>query len=274
MVLVATQRIRLSLFFYTGVRGVVPAAQGVTKATILRLLTTMAAASSSVSTGWESMWARGLKAGQAFDASRTEPAFTVLIEGQGKDYGWSAEPLPTGRALVPGCGRGYAVASLVCEDRRVVGLEISPTAADAANAYLDSALSGSSRESASIEIGDFFETEGLGSFNLGYDCTFLCAIPPESRARWATKWAELLADDGELVTLIFPVKDGGADPADTPLEGPGGGPPYAMSPRLVKELLEAAGFEQHTLEEVPKELGARSFAGEWIGRWRKAAQVA
>mmetsp|Transcript_71604 Transcript_71604/g.202374 ORF Transcript_71604/g.202374 Transcript_71604/m.202374 type:complete len:126 (-) Transcript_71604:2561-2938(-) len=123
MVLVATQRIRLSLFFYTGVRGVVPAAQGVTKATILRLLTTMAAASSSVSTGWESMWARGLKAGQAFDASRTEPAFTVLIEGQGKDYGWSAEPLPTGRALVPGCGRGYAVASLVCEDRRVVGLE-------------------------------------------------------------------------------------------------------------------------------------------------------
>ena len=159
----------------------------------------------------------------------------------------------------------------------------APTAADAANTYLDTALSGASRDCASIEVGDFFETEGPGSFTLGYDCTFLCAIPPEvswarppstvppsflgrpplctatrhglptrltstdhcrstttgpatrqSRARWAAKWAELLADDGELVTLIFPVKPGGADPADTPLEGPGGGPPYEMSPRLVK----------------------------------------
>ena len=80
----------------------------------------------------------------------------------------------------------------------------------------------------------------------------------------------MLAEGGELVTLIFPVKsssESGADPADTPLEGPGGGPPYAMSPKLVKVLLESAGFEQHSLEQVPSALEARGFAREWIGRW-------
>ena len=41
----------------------------------------------------------------------------------------------------------------------------------------------------------------------------------------------LLADDGELLTCVFPI-----GPRD-------GGPPFAMSVELVRSLLEPAGFE-------------------------------
>ena len=80
-------------------------------------------------TDWESMWGAGLNPGDAFDATRVEPAFESLI-GTGT--------LPTGRACVPGCGRGYAVAALASDERHVTGLEVSKTAKAAADAYLSS----------------------------------------------------------------------------------------------------------------------------------------
>ena len=69
----------------------------------------------------------------------------------------------------------------------------------------------------------------------------------------------LLAADGELVTLIFPVKEYD------------GGPPYSMSPKLVRGLLEPNGFAaKSSIEEVPKEKLARgTFAAEFLGRWRR-----
>ena len=81
---------------------------------------------------WESMWSAGggLKPGEAFDANRCEPSLQALID---------AGALPSGRALVPGCGRGYAVAALVSATRHVTGLEISATAKAAADAHLASA---------------------------------------------------------------------------------------------------------------------------------------
>ena len=68
----------------------------------------------------------------------------------------------------------------------------------------------------------------------------------------------LLAADGELVTLIFPVKEFS------------GGPPYSMSPSLVRGLLEPKGFAASSLAEVPREKLARgAFAAEYVGRWRR-----
>ena len=70
----------------------------------------------------------------------------------------------------------------------------------------------------------------------------------------------LLSADGELVTLIFPVKEPVFD----------GGPPFCMSPQLVRELLEPRGFRALALDEVPAELLARgAFAREYLGRWRR-----
>ena len=75
---------------------------------------------------------------------------------------------------------------------------------------------------------------------------------------WADSMQRLLAADGELVTLIFPVKEYD------------GGPPYSMSPKLVRGLLEPKGFAAKSIEEVPKEKLARgTFAAEFLGRWRR-----
>ena len=106
--------------------------------------------------------------------------------------------------------------------------------------------------------GDFFTAE-LGVFQLIYDYTFLCALPPDLRRRWAARMRELIApDDGAmLVTLIFPVSDHA------------GGPPYAVSPQLYEQILGDAGFEATELAPVPDELSHAARRGkEWLGKWR------
>ena len=112
------------------------------------------------------MWSAGggLQPGQAFDATRCEPSFQALIDAGG---------LPTGRALVPGCGRGYAVAALASEDRAVTGLEISETAKAAADAH----LRGVGCTAGKVIVDDFFTHEPDQPYDLAFDSTFLCAIP-------------------------------------------------------------------------------------------------
>ena len=76
--------------------------------------------------------------------------------------------LPTGRALVAGCGRGYAVAALASAARSVTGLEISDTAKAAADEYLATALAGDgspAAEHCAVVVDDFFThapAEGWG----------------------------------------------------------------------------------------------------------------
>ena len=78
--------------------------------------------------GWEEMWASGLGKGDKFDAAAVEPALQDLIDS-------GALP-PSGPALVPGCGRGYAVAALAeSGERDVLGIDIAPTAVKAAQVW-------------------------------------------------------------------------------------------------------------------------------------------
>ena len=71
-------------------------------------------------TDWERMWAHGIDEGDAFDCRRTEPGFQVML-----DRGEVA--IGDGRALVPGCGRGYALASWRARaSRSVVGWRLAP----------------------------------------------------------------------------------------------------------------------------------------------------
>lgn len=78
--------------------------------------------------GWEEMWASGLGKGDKFDAAAAEPALQDLID---------SGALPSsGHALVPGCGRGYAVAALAeGGEREVLGIDIAPTAVKAAQEW-------------------------------------------------------------------------------------------------------------------------------------------
>ena len=76
---------------------------------------------------------------------------------------------------------------------------------------------------------------------------------------------ELLAKNGELVTLIFPIPMKKVDPNE--------GPPYPMSLDLHKELLESAGFVLESHRVLPPELCHPSRDGSSgkisaLARWR------
>jgi methyl halide transferase len=231
--------------------------------------------------GWESMWSNngGLQKGAAFDAAQCEPALQDLIDQEVLPEGERPQLTPVtavrrfqraiivvvlGETLVPGCGRGYAVAALAANGaRRVLGVDIAPSAVKAANDYLKEG-----GHKGRVEEADFFgkmPAEEPGKYSLGYDCTFLCAISVDMRPAWAKAWHTLLEPGGELVTLLFPIRPG-IDPAESGDNG--SGPPYTLSLKLVTQLLEPLGFELVSATEVPPEKLARgSMAQETIARW-------
>ena len=172
-----------------------------------------------------------------------------------------AGQVPGGRALVPGCGAGHDVFALAADDRQALGLELAPTAA-ARFETLREGL-GIGADQAAIEVGDFFSYEPEQPFDVIWDYTFLCAIEPAERQAWARQMDRLLAPNGELYTLIFPVVDRPLNP---------GSPPHPLSPELVRGLLEPL-FEAHLLEPVSTSHPGRE-GKEWLGRWRRPSPTA
>ena len=220
-------------------------------------------------TRWADMWDAGLAPGQVFDAASISPLLLSLIK---------LNKVPNGRSLVPGCGRGYDVTALATKDRYVLGLDIAETAVRAAKERRDSLPDNECllKSNADFQTTSFFDLDGStieNKFDFIYDYTFLCALDPSVRPQWAQKMAELVKPQGELLTLIFPIRE----PDDK-------GPPFQVSMELYKELLEPMGFTCELLELLPPELchkgrdgsavesgkGLRRFAGNSaVGRWRR-----
>jgi len=196
---------------------------------------------------WQEAWEEGRT---PWDAGASPPVLEALVDDR---------ELPTGTALVPGCGSGYDVVTLARDpDRRVLGIDLSPVARDRFAALR--AESHTPEERARVAVADFFTDELDGApFALIWDYTFLCALPPELREAWAARMAEILDPDGELVTLIFPVHPKPLHP---------GGPPYPMPPELARGLLEPQGFAATTLEPVRHSHPPRQ-GREWLGRFRR-----
>ncbi len=193
---------------------------------------------------WQEAWEENRT---PWDAGASAPALQKLVD--------SGE-LPGGRALVPGAGSGYDVLTLASAERKAVGLDLAPGAQRRFEALRDA--EGVPESQAEMVVANFFEWQPDEPFDVIWDYTFLCAIEPEMRTRWVERVDELLAPDGELVTLIFPVVD--KDPDD--------GPPYALSPQLVRGLV-APRFEPIYLEPVEHSHPGRE-GKEWLGRWRRS----
>lgn len=191
---------------------------------------------------WENAWQEGRT---GWDAGQSAPALLKLLE---------QDVLPQGRAFVPGCGSGYDVFALAHHGRSATGMDIAPTATVRFHTLREE--KGLSLQQANIVNDDFFSYSPEAPFDLIYDYTFLCAIEPEQRPAWAAKMADLLVDGGELVTLIFPIR-----------EDNGEGPPYAMSLEIVSGLLEER-FTNVLLEEVTESHPGRE-GMEYIARWKK-----
>ncbi|KZM18894.1 Methyl halide transferase [Ascochyta rabiei] len=155
------------------------------------------------------------------------------------------------KVLVPGCGKGYDVALFSAYGYDAYGLEVSAHAAKAAEQYLANAGPGSLENEYSDKdagqgkgqavclVGDFFDdawlkeagVDGQGGFDVIYDNTFLCALPPSLRPSWAKRISSLLSKNGSLICLEFPTHK----PASS------GGPPWSLPPTVHAELLKQPG---------------------------------
>ena len=196
---------------------------------------------------WQEAWREGRI---PWDAGKAAPTLVELVE---------AKDLPTGRALIPGAGSGYDALALASPQRYAVGLDL---ASDARERFESLRRQESIPEEwAEMVVADFFDWQPDKPFDVIWDYTFLCALEPEMRPQWAERVDELLAPGGELVTLIFPVltQNDDRDPLD--------GPPYPLSPQLVRDLL-APRFEAVYLEPATASHEGRE-GKEWLGRWRR-----
>ncbi|EME30771.1 Probable thiol methyltransferase 2 [Galdieria sulphuraria] len=187
--------------------------------------------------GWDDCWKAGLT---PWDRGSSLPVLCELCK---------EDALPKGYALVPGCGRGYDVLTLASESRVAIGLDCSEEAKKQAEQLRDSR--GISSERAQFVIGNFFDFPFSQKFDLVYDLTFFCALPPESRSSWATRMKDIIQVGGELVTVIFPIGD---------YEG---GPPYAMSLDLYRQYLEPLGFESFYMKNISDQLPPSSIFVRW-----------
>ncbi|KAF1849025.1 S-adenosyl-L-methionine-dependent methyltransferase [Cucurbitaria berberidis CBS 394.84] len=183
------------------------------------------------------------------------------------------------RVLIPGCGKGYDIVLFAAHGYDAYGLEVSSHAANAAKKYIDAiqkseGLDSKDREgplegeylaassshkvgygSMNVLLGDYFSDEWLKEvqgWNLGegfdiiYDNTFLCALPPFLRPKWASRTVSLLrhrtdlnttqpspSEDALLVCLEFPTHKPAAS----------AGPPWSLPPTVHAELLKQPGEE-------------------------------
>jgi SAM-dependent methyltransferase len=147
---------------------------------------------------WESVYQSGQT---RFDLGAPTVPFVDFLEGA---------KLAPGRALVPGCGRGYDVLELARRGWDALGIDFAPSAIhDARAAAAKAELSEKAR----------LKTEPV---QLWWENTCYCAIPPARRDDYAEAAARLIAPDGLLVFLVFPC------------DGRAGGPPFAIDPAEIK----------------------------------------
>jgi SAM-dependent methyltransferase len=150
-----------------------------------------------------------------------------------------AEHPVAGRVLVPGCGLGHDVRALAAGGAEVVGLDIAPSAVEAARRL---PLVGRER----YECADLFALPApmRASFDLVWEHTCFCAIDPSLRLDYVEAVAGALVPGGQLLAVFY------LDPGN---DHPDEGPPFEVSiaeldrlflPRftLVREWLPARAY--------------------------------
>ncbi|KAM0747155.1 S-adenosyl-L-methionine-dependent methyltransferase [Meredithblackwellia eburnea MCA 4105] len=154
-------------------------------------------------TAWEKMWQEQTT---PWDASGIQPALKDLVENGWAKVGVDWSDLASGgegKALVPGCGRGYDVLYLASKGFQAVGADISATAIAAAREHY--ASQHSPPPTVTFEQVDFFKDLPEAFYSLAYDYTFFCAIPPSMRSEWAKAYAKTIRPGGVLITLMWPI---------------------------------------------------------------------
>jgi hypothetical protein len=192
---------------------------------------------------WDEVW--NTEFPPWFDHGVASPVLESLLE-QGT--------IPNGRALVPGCSRGYDATALATDDRYVIGCDIVELAIQSANARLEEEMAFCETmvvpykppmnkvEFRQCSFFDLPTDKPEHLFDFIFDHGFLNALDPRVRGDYGTKMAELVKEDGILVTVLYPMmlKDGG--------------PPFAIGLTELKRLLMTNAFKPLQLEALPAHL--------------------
>jgi SAM-dependent methyltransferase len=149
-----------------------------------------------------------------------------------------------GRVLIPGCGSGYEVAAFAAAGWTVDAVDFSPAAVERARQVLGP-------RGACVRQGDFFAEAGAACYDLIYERTFLCSLPPERWPEYAACMAALLRPGGRLVGLFYY----GEEPEP---------PPYPITDAAAHALFGGA-FERVESRLVPAQQSLPLYAG--AERW-------
>lgn len=152
-------------------------------------------------------------------------------------------PVP-GSVLLPGCGAGYEVKAFHEFGWRPLAIDFSPAAVHRAREVLG-LLAPAVREA------DYFAGALDGPFDLIYERTFLCSLPPKRWAAYAERAAQLLRPGGALTGIFYY----GADPE---------GPPFPIREDEARVLF--AAFELVEDHAIPADRSLPLFAG--YERWQ------
>lgn len=177
------------------------------------------------------------------DRSESNPALVEALNGKPDLFSspfTNSDRKTRKKVLVPGCGRGYDVLVFSSYGYDAYGLDASPTGIEEARKLHQAQGKDQNYPVKNIQDGrgevnfitaDFFKDEFLAethssrsnrTFDVIYDYTFLCALPPSFRPRWAQRMSQLLSPNGYLICMEFPL---GKDPKL-------GGPPHGLEHEL------------------------------------------
>ena len=124
------------------------------------------------------------------------------------------------RVLIPGCGSGYEVRAFHAAGYDVTAIDFSPGAVDQAKRVLGGLAE-------RVILGDFFTHDfGQCRFNLIYERTFLCSMPPPRWPDYVNRMADLLSPGGRLIGVFL---YGQRSPS---------GPPFALTDTDAGQLFE------------------------------------
>ena len=150
-----------------------------------------------------------------------------------------------GRVLIPGCGSGYEVRAFHDAGSKVTAIDFSAAARERAGRILGPLRS-------YVIAGDFFTHDfSAQNFDLIYERTFLCSLPPARWPAYARRMAELL-EKGKVLAGVFLYGEE-SEP-----------PPYPLTEAHALELL-GDDFDLVRNEPVPDSLPL--FAG--MERWQE-----
>ena len=181
---------------------------------------------------------------QRYDSGRTPWQLDYVP----KQLGAFIRALPVGaRVLIPGCGSDWRTIRAFREaGHDVTAIDFSPVAVEQAGKALGEF---------EVILGDFFTYDfGSRRFNIVYERTFLCSLPPRFWKNYVTRVAQLLQPKGMLVGFFWYGEE--SDP-----------PPYPLSEATARKLFTGR-FELIRTEAVPDSLPI--FRGmekwqEWVG---------